>query len=319
MNTYVIVNKNKWEDIKYDFSDTNINLIKWNIPKSASKKYNTFCSRDTINRWIAHRSLWQKIYKSKEKYAIILEDDAVPISNFEQKLNTLLSEAPNDWDLLYIGCTGSCDVNSFAEEVLSTVFSTKNKYVYKDNKLCEHIIKPGFPFGTYAYIISYKGAKKLLNDNRLKQINNDLSYTLCKYVVNDANYTVYAAVPPLIYMDFDANKDKMTHKLIKYPAEYIKISKQLDMYDVLNMSPLYLHYKQLKIKITYFAILLFLISFIAGYAFSKNSKKYFTIAIILYLLVDMLYSKNTASILTVIILVITFVLLGNKISKYTKP
>jgi len=142
---------------------------------------------------------------------------------------------------------------------------------------------------------------------------------LCKYVVNDANYTVYAAVPPLIYMDFDANKDKMTHKLIKYPAEYIKISKQLDMYDVLNMSPLYLHYKQLKIKITYFAILLFLISFIAGYAFSKNSKKYFTIAIILYLLVDMLYSKNTASILTVIILVITFVLLGNKISKYTKP
>jgi len=147
MNTYVIVNKNKWEDIKYDFSDTNINLIKWNIPKSASKKYNTFCSRDTINRWIAHRSLWQKIYKSKEKYAIILEDDAVPISNFEQKLNTLLSEAPNDWDLLYIGCTGSCDVNSFAEEVLVLYLVLKINMFIKTTNYVNILLNQVFRLG----------------------------------------------------------------------------------------------------------------------------------------------------------------------------
>lgn len=323
MKTFVINNKDKWEDIKIDFADTNIKLIKWNIPKYkdptkyATKICNTFCSYNTINRWLAHRSLWRYIYKNKEKYAIILEDDAVPIDNFENKLQTILAEAPKDWDILYIGCTGSCDINSFADEVLATAFSSKNRYVYKDNKLCEHIIKPGFPLGTYAYILSYKGAKKLLYDDNLKQVSCDLSYALCKYVVNNDNYEVYAAIPPLIYMDFDADKNEFVHKLIKPIAEYVKVSNQLDMYDVLNMVPI--HYRQLDIRITYFAIILFLMAFIVGYFASKNNKKYFTITLTTYLLADMIYSKSTKSILAEIIFVIIFILLGNKISQYAKP
>lgn len=53
--------------------------------------------------WDSHRRLFNKIKEENTEYTLIMEDDVDLVENFNERLNEVISELPNDWDLLYLG------------------------------------------------------------------------------------------------------------------------------------------------------------------------------------------------------------------------
>lgn len=52
--------------------------------------------------FMSHIELWQRIGRMKLRFAVILEDDVILVENFIEKLELLLQELPQSWDLLYL-------------------------------------------------------------------------------------------------------------------------------------------------------------------------------------------------------------------------
>ena len=95
---------------------------------------------------LSHISLWEKISNdtSGEDMFLIFEDDAAPIENIDKKLSDLIQNLPEKWDIILLGY--------------------QNPHLYENNieKVGDfYKIKSVF-FGTHAYLINKKGAKKLL-------------------------------------------------------------------------------------------------------------------------------------------------------------
>jgi glycosyl transferase family 25 len=52
---------------------------------------------------LSHIIIWSKMLSSNKKYFLILEDDAILVENFKEKLTSILNDVENkDWDMLYL-------------------------------------------------------------------------------------------------------------------------------------------------------------------------------------------------------------------------
>jgi len=293
----------RWRNINLDFIGTGLKLNRWKgmygkhlsddkVNNNTSKLCSIFCTPSMIGIWLSHYNLWQHIVKHKENNVLILEDDVVPIKDFTNKLKSYWKEIPKDWDMIYLGCHGSCDKDSLINGVLSTTFNRYNKNVYKNKKLSKHIIKPSFPVGFYAYMLSYKGAKKLINHPYFKKAKYHIDWSVAMQMMDNNNFKAYAITPPLIYPDFDNNKsDNMvvSHKLFEQLFSRIPVSQQLDLQTLLNLSCLY--YRPLSISINCFTILLSIIALIIGLFVNKHIKT-FAIFLIFFQLLEIAYTKS---------------------------
>src|SRR5439155_22840789 len=165
-------NKNKWKEIQKAFKNTPLKLNRFdaiygkNLTDEEIKKVTTnfcyyFCSPGMIGCWLSHYKIWQQIIKNNEDNVLILEDDAYPTENFNKRLKEILKEIPPNYDLVYFGCSGSCDQEF---DWINNLYYGKNKTVYYNNKKLKNLIRPTKPFYTHAYLISNKGAKKFINN-----------------------------------------------------------------------------------------------------------------------------------------------------------
>jgi glycosyl transferase family 25 len=104
--------------------------------------------------YCSHLEIWQEVVNKKIEYALILEDDAVLKKDFSTKLTQLLNHMPKEWDLTFL----------FLEDYPIThekfIKITNNPYMRKIKANKTHISS------TKAYLISYNGAKKLLQDTQ---------------------------------------------------------------------------------------------------------------------------------------------------------
>ena len=161
--------------------------------------------------------LLREMVKKGWKRMLICEDDVEISRGLESKFEKGIKEIGNyKWDLLYLGCGGSCGNNNIDYE-----YSNKNKYLSDVAKLMddefyvskqedlrypcednckyfsEHITHTYKPGGTWAYAYSLSGAKKVL-----KLINNDAGNHIDKLLVQyTQNKTLNALAfdEPLIY------------------------------------------------------------------------------------------------------------------------
>lgn len=332
---YVITNNgdDQWIDIQVDFSDINIKLTKWDplsqkkltqqyINNHTSTSCRYFCSEEMIRTWISHLTLWKHIKKNKQSNVLILEDTASPADSqsFESQLKTFWKDMPKDWDMVYLGCSGSCDLTSFSNEALSIYNHRKNKNVYKNGKLLNHLIVPGSPIGLYGYMLSYSGVTKLLQNIDLKKISLNPEFSIPMQILNDKSFKVYAFIPPLITQNrgilLNHESNEQPHKIFSPILNKIPLSKDLSLQGFINTE--ILNYRNINTKITIFSILILLISFIVGFRGSNDVIRIFLILFTTMQIFEIAYTKINQQIAKSLIFEyvvgILLLLLGTKIN-----
>jgi glycosyl transferase family 25 len=162
-----------------------INLIDYVSPKGYSQILMTEKTRQRIHHYdltrgavgcyLSHLAIYKKLINSNLNYTIVFEDDSIMASDFYQRLINGLLVIPNDWDILLLGvmCL-KCDVE-------------------------ENYIKINRFWGTHGYLVSKKGATKLveyLDKPISKQIDADISLLIKRGVI-----TVYGINPIIVAQD----------------------------------------------------------------------------------------------------------------------
>lgn len=327
-NVFVINLKHRqdrWNKIQDDFKNTQLRLKKWdgiygkNLTEEQIKDltnsycYN-FCSTGMMGCWLSHYSLWQYIVKNKLNNTLILEDDAVPVQDFNQKLNKFLKTSA-EYDIIYLGCDGSCDNknNYFGES-----FFGKNNDLYINGNKIDNMIVPAFPLGMHAYIISYNGAKKLIEHDKLKKIGFHIDYYLAKHIFNnpDESFKMYSTNEPFIVQRAEDNISDIVdneHPLFNFIFSKIKFTNSHNMDYIMNTKIFYI--RKLDVSVNWYFVIFMVLSFIIGLMGNNEIIKYYIYALILIYLIEASIKKNISSsnMLTEILIIIIFLYLGKQL------
>ena len=308
--TYVINlkhRKDRWQQINKNFEGTGLTLTKWDaisgkdLPDNYIKKVTTdfcyhLCSPGLIGCWLSHYTLWNHLVKQNEKNVLILEDDAFPTAHFNQRVDQILNDIPSNYDFVYFGCTGSC--NPQINQLFHFWTGNSNQEIYIGNLKLGQLIYPIYPLATHAYLISNKGAKKLLNNKNMGKIFNHIDYTLATYIYqkthkNDLNTFIMMAVnPPLINQGFaiDSEIAPPLHPIFSAPLSKMKILNTFSGDYLSNVQIAYI--RKLSFPITLLFVIIVLISFILGLWFSNRVIVcYLSFLVVIYLM-ETIMTKN---------------------------
>ena len=100
--SYEIINAVDGRNINEEYMKYNNYSIleEWKDPSNNRK-----LTLGEIGCSLSHYNIYKTILKNKDEYAIILEDDAILVDNFYDKVNTIINNLKNneDWDMLYLG------------------------------------------------------------------------------------------------------------------------------------------------------------------------------------------------------------------------
>ena len=155
------------------------------IESRVSPLYSKIAPKGAIGCSISHMNVWSKFLETNDDYAIIFEDDIVLEENFNEKLANALFEVPRTYDIIYLGCIG-CDTNNL-------LFGKITKKI----QLTSNIAKNDFALGTHAYIVSRKGAQKLLLELDGK-LNSPIDNSITK-LVDDGIIESYMVTPRIAH------------------------------------------------------------------------------------------------------------------------
>jgi GR25 family glycosyltransferase involved in LPS biosynthesis len=106
-------------------------------------------TKGAIGCALSHREVWRTIINNDIQNALVLEDDIIFDKKFHQKLEKLKNKWPRGYDIIYLGyhqATNRYIMDNITHGV------TPNKYFTSSRKV----------FGTFGYIVSNEGARKLL-------------------------------------------------------------------------------------------------------------------------------------------------------------
>ncbi len=140
----------------------------------------------------SHRKVLKMLaIDNNKELNIISEDDIIPSSSFNQRLELVLDEVPRDWDILLLGYS----------------ISERSKYRLVTNNIAK--AEKDVLSGT-CYIINPSFYSKMLDEYKKFSIESNLDALLMNANIN---YNVYMAIPSLCfqYESFSDNS-KMTLK-----------------------------------------------------------------------------------------------------------
>ena len=278
MEAYVInldSSKDRWSKIQKDFAGTDIKLNRWQAIRGADltedeiKEITTdfcyhFCSSGAIGCWLSHYTLWKHIIDKKIDRALILEDDAYPVENFNQLYEKYWNAVPQDWDIVYFGCTNS------QEGLLYDLLRFCN-FAGKTEKVNDYVLKPGYPLGAFAYLLSYKGAVKLLQSGYFDKMSYHVDLVLPQ-VYKDSQIKVYAFKNNLICPHNETSEGSNiqidSHPLLMLIGSQIHLSDTTTL-DTALSSHIIQHRKS-KLTINGLLLILIILAIIISALFSKN-------------------------------------------------
>lgn len=105
-----------------------------------NKSFGLSLTKGAIGCAMSHKTIWEEVAETEKDLVLILEDDAVILPGFTQKISDIISELPDEWDILYLGSDQH----------------TVEKY------LSPHLAQPSRIYGLFGYVINWQGAKRLL-------------------------------------------------------------------------------------------------------------------------------------------------------------
>jgi GR25 family glycosyltransferase involved in LPS biosynthesis len=154
-------------------------------------------SRGEIGVYFSQRNAWiDFLSNSAASVALILEDDVVLADGFSEKLRAVLSQAPADWDLIFLGCSGYTSGGCAARPGLSTI---------QDGKFT--IIDKRCGTGAYSYLINKASAKKIISSSlpMLSAVDGYLHRTMIAGL--QGPFHAYCANPELATVNFDLGSE----------------------------------------------------------------------------------------------------------------
>lgn len=161
----------------------------------------TKMKKNTIACFLSHLKCLKQFLKSDDEYVAILEDDVDIEKDFTKKINNLLNELNKNnenFDIIFLGGTRVCG-SKYSKSLL------KIKQINKD---CNA--------GTFGYLLSKKGAQKMLD-----KFNQDGIYKMYDHQLRDyfKYLNVFTCNPPIIIHDFDMPSVRINRK---YNHNYIQ-------------------------------------------------------------------------------------------------
>ena len=316
----------RWQKIQNDFKDTGLKLEKWNaiygknldettIQEVTTDYCNNFCTYGIIGCWLSHYTLWQYIVKNNLDNVLILEDDAIPLPDFNNKLNETI--IPTNYDLVYIGYFNIFDCTA----PLESMKQDKNAFI--NGVPSDNLIIPRRPIGLHGYLISNKGAQILTNCPKLKKITHGIDLALSDYIYADDNieFNMYALKEPQITQITDTNNSDLVnnyHPILNYILSQVKINDSLDM-GYITQCPL-LSIRKTGIDINVLMMIFVIGSLLMGLFLSKETLIYILIGIIIIFVLEYLVikKKNSTVLLAELGIIIGFIFIGQWIAKLYK-
>ena len=304
---------------------------------------NDYCSYGMIGCWLSHYRIWQDVVENGYENVIVLEDDStfsqkvgqkqfkdegrgdvsVSTKQFDDRLSQILGlkgdgcgRVPRNYDLLYLGCIGSCTVGG---NVAASAFGYGNKDVVQvgdedDCDVKEEYLVPGFPLMTHAYMLSGKGAKKLVKSPMFKKIAYHIDFTLALFYNSTPNsdFKVYALKNELISQDDGGVSDiaSSDHPFIESilnrfggPGGWGSFGGQ-DLAKKLNVQ--IANVRAIKYPITFYSLTFAILAFIVGATQDTAGIVAFFVGMVLIALVDVLKYRKTESMKDLVLCVIFF-------------
>lgn len=122
-----------------------------------------FCTAGMIGCFMSHLGIWKKVVEEDIPHVVVLEDDMVLYPNFSEKLNVLLQELPEGWDVCLLGAVGCVNQDREPLSMKSYGWLTGGSRASpgKSRTISPNLFVPYKPAGTHAYMISRKGAEVL--------------------------------------------------------------------------------------------------------------------------------------------------------------
>lgn len=160
-----------------------------------------FATRGMIGCFLSHRNFWQRTLEGDAEWALVVEDDVEVEDNFYERVVAAVKEldgcpeAHGEWDVLMIGAIGC--VNPERSFGLNRINSFVSGGGRTPKRLSEHIHVPRRPFGTHAYVLSKRGAAKLLRVASLASMHVDA----VAWGIQELN--LYCVHPMLAHQAFD--------------------------------------------------------------------------------------------------------------------
>ena len=119
------------------------------IKELATPLSRLFGFRSMISCNVGHHKIWEDIVERGYRNALIFEDDFVFEHDYSnQKFQTLWSQIPTDWDIVYFG--------HYDVEFFGRLLGRKRRIINGN------IVSPAFPTMTHAYAITGEHARKIL-------------------------------------------------------------------------------------------------------------------------------------------------------------
>ena len=183
-----------------------------NYSKSIKNPYNNHqYSPGVLGCALSHYLLWQKALEAQEDYTLILEDDITLCSKFIHKFNAVMDDLQNlEWDVVFLGFTDYKNVN--------------------DKKITDRLIKfsPDKRLnggGTFGYVITKMGAKKLLEIAEKEKIQQAVDWFMIEQF---DKLNCYKCEPELIFspLDTDGSGDIQHVKKIEEKKEEMEEKKE---------------------------------------------------------------------------------------------
>lgn len=184
------------------------------------------CPVSAIGCALAHVKAWREFLMSGEKYGIIFEDDIILEDSFVYGVYNALHHVPDDFDILYLGCFG-CDAENVSSVYkMSGIFYGKNA---RKGRINDFISVPEYAYAAHAYVLSRKGAQKLIYMMEGK-IDDHVDMMLHK-LASTGQINTYVTTPRLAYQTSTDSTSSENAKS-KYP---LLLTDMLHKYEIDRM------------------------------------------------------------------------------------
>jgi GR25 family glycosyltransferase involved in LPS biosynthesis len=175
-------------------------LSKEDLEANASLAARLFCTLGTIGCYLSHRKFWEMVADGDSPYQIVFEDDVVLVENFYEQAQAMVQEledhedTKDQWDVLLLGGLGCVnpDPREYGPYNIPAFFSGGCR---TPRLVTEHCHVPKRPFGTHAYVLSQRGAKKLL------KLAWKAAYHVDCVIWGMEELNLYICDPLLVYQD----------------------------------------------------------------------------------------------------------------------
>lgn len=141
-------------------------LPKEELEIKTTKKARLWCTPGMIGCYLSHVKFWNKVDNENSPYQLVLEDDAMVCDDFEQRAQQMVDELQenpetrDNWDVLLLGAFSCVHPERKYGQYRFQAWLLGG--MWRQRRVSANIQVPLRPLGTHAYILSKRGAEKLL-------------------------------------------------------------------------------------------------------------------------------------------------------------